>query len=67
MNDVENEILAQQQDQLDANKEKTSDYTAAINPDPIDVVELVLDAGKLVVESGKEIVTTIVEHIDFNF
>jgi hypothetical protein len=65
MSNLENEIIEQQMQS--EQQESTTGQSALNSADPIQVIDLVIDAGKLVVDVSKDVVSSIAENIDISF
>ena len=65
MQNLENETIEQQI----PSEQKESNTTQNIldSADPVQVIELVVEAGKFVLDTGKDVVSSIADHIDINF
>lgn len=64
MNNLENEDLEQQSQQEQKDSSVMNDIVNSINP--LDAVDLIVEAGRLIVNTGKDIVSDIANNIDID-
>lgn len=64
MSNLENENLEQQSQQQQKNSSVMNDIVNSINP--LDAVDLIVEAGQLIVNTSKDIVSDIANNIDID-
>ncbi|MFW2102711.1 hypothetical protein [Acinetobacter guillouiae] len=64
MNNLENEDLEQQSQQEQKDSSVMNDIVNSINP--LDAVDLILETGRLIVNTSKDIVFDIADNIDID-
>ncbi|MFW1734538.1 hypothetical protein ACG94V_10815 [Acinetobacter sp. ULE_I001] len=64
MSNLENENLEQQSQQEQKDSSVMNDIVNSINP--LDAVDLIVEAGRLIVNTGKDIVSDIANNIDID-
>ena len=64
MNNLENEDLEQQSQQEQKDSSVMNDIVNSINP--LDTVDLILETGRLIVNTSKDIVSDIADNIDID-
>ncbi|WP_336953164.1 hypothetical protein [Acinetobacter sp. AS167] len=64
MSNLENENLEQQSQQQQKDSSVMNDIVNSINP--LDAVDLIVEAGRLIVNTGKDIVSDIANNIDID-
>ncbi|MFW1956268.1 hypothetical protein ACG91D_11885 [Acinetobacter guillouiae] len=65
MNNLENEDLEQQSQQEQKDSSIMNDIVNSINP--LDAVDLIVETGRLIVNTSKDIVSDIADNIDISF
>jgi hypothetical protein len=65
MQNLENETIEQQIPS--EQKESSTTQNILDSADPVQVIELVVEAGKFVLDTSKDVVSSITDHIDINF
>ncbi|MCS4296369.1 MULTISPECIES: hypothetical protein [Acinetobacter] len=64
MNNLENEDLEQQSQQEQKDSSVMNDIVNSINP--LDAVDLIVETGRLIVNTSKDIVSDIADNIDID-
>jgi len=64
VSNLENENLEQQSQQQQKDSSVMNDIVNSINP--LDAVDLIVEAGRLIVNTGKDIVSDIANNIDID-